>query len=68
MKIYYFDEETGIFQGEDFVDEDPLKRGACIIPIGATMIAPPFYRSGQSPFFDLKAQCWEVRNLPHPTD
>jgi hypothetical protein len=61
MKIYYFDPETGIYQGEDFADEAPLKRGVFVVPPNATTIAPPPYGKGQAPFFDVKGQRWEVR-------
>jgi hypothetical protein len=63
MKIYYFDVETGIYQGEDFADES-LKVGDYIIPPNATTIAPPPYKPGsQAPFFDPKTQRWELREL-----
>jgi hypothetical protein len=64
MKIYYFDPETGIYQGEDFADEAPLKRGVYVVPPDATTIAPPPYGDGQAPFFDVKVQRWEVSRGP----
>jgi hypothetical protein len=65
MKIYYFDAETGIYLGEGFADEG-FHRGEYIIPADATTIAPPPYKPGsQAPFFDKKAQRWELRELQH---
>jgi hypothetical protein len=63
MKIYHFSLETGAFLGEDFADEDPLKRGNYIIPDDATMIPPPRVERGQMPFFNVCDQRWEIRTI-----
>jgi hypothetical protein len=63
MKVYYFDSETGIYQGEAFADEAPLERGVYVVPPDATTIAPPPYGKGQTPFFDVKGQRWEIRHV-----
>lgn len=64
MKIYYFDPESGIYQGEGFADESPLKRKIFRIPEHATTIAPPPYKQGSDvPFFDPGSGKWELREL-----
>ncbi|HET6418745.1 MAG TPA: hypothetical protein VFG19_01225 [Geobacteraceae bacterium] len=64
MKIYYFDPESGIYQGEGFADESPLKRNIFRIPEHATTIAPPPYTPGSEvPFFDPEAGKWELREI-----
>jgi len=63
MKIYLFNPETGIFLGEDFADEVPMKRGSWVIPPDATTIAPPPVKRGQVPVFNVAAKRWEVRSL-----
>jgi hypothetical protein len=61
MKIYRFNQETGVYLGEDFADEAPLKRGAFVVPPDATAVAPPQVEAGQILVFDAGAQRWEVR-------
>ena len=65
MKIYLFDPETGIYLGEDFADEAPVKTGGYIIPPDATTIPPPKFGPGQVPVFNRKNQQWELRSLQH---
>ncbi len=60
MKIYRFNPETGIYLGEDFADETPLRRGVYTIPPDATTIAPPRIERGRVPVFDVAAQRWET--------
>jgi hypothetical protein len=62
MKIYLFNPETGVYLGEDFADEAPMKRGEYVLPPGATTIAPPEGGRGHVLVFDVDAQCWEVRS------
>jgi hypothetical protein len=62
MKIYLFDPETGVYQGEDFIDEAKYKQGKYEIPHGTTAIAPPEGGHGHLLVFDVAAQCWEVRS------
>jgi hypothetical protein len=62
MKIYLFDPETHVYLGEDFADEAPMEKGACVIPPGATTIAPPEGGRGHIMVFDVVAQCWEVHS------
>jgi hypothetical protein len=62
MKIYLFNPETGVYLGEDFADEAPMKRGDFEVPPGATTIAPPEGGKGHILIFDAVALCWEVHS------
>jgi hypothetical protein len=62
MKIYLFNPETGVYLGEDFADEAPLKSGVCVVPNDATTIAPPQVGAGETPVFNAAEQRWEVRS------
>ncbi len=62
MKIYLFNPENGIYLGEDFADEEPLKSGQYEIPSDATTIAPPPVDRGQIPVFNIKKEHWDVRS------
>jgi len=59
VRIYCYCPETGMYQGEDFVDECRLD-----ITEGVTRIAPPIYVCGEVPVFDTSAQCWNIIKLP----
>ena len=61
MKIYLFNPETGIYLGEDFADEAPMRRGGRMMPTDATTIAPPEVERGQIPVFNADEQRWAVR-------
>jgi hypothetical protein len=61
MKIYLFCPETGVYQGEDFSDEPPVKKGDELLPSGATTVAPPAYGPGETPFFDATRQAWGLK-------
>lgn len=63
MKIYLFDSQTGMYQGEDFADESPGKRGECVMPPDATTIAPPRVKRGEAPVFNVAEQRWEVQPI-----
>jgi hypothetical protein len=62
MKIYLFNPETGIYLGEDFADEAPMKRDVFVIPPDATTIAPPRVESGQVLVFNAGKQEWEIHH------
>jgi len=64
VKIYLFNPETGFYLGEDFADEAPTGWGRCIVPSGATTVAPPEVGHGEVPVFDPAAGCWDVRPRP----
>lgn len=63
MKIYLFNPETGIYLGEDFADEAPMKRGEFVLPPDATTIAPPERGQGQVPVFSVAKNQWEIRQI-----
>lgn len=62
VKIYLFNQETGIYLGEDFADEASMQQGTFVVPPDATTIAPPEGGQGHIVVFDVVAQCWEVRS------
>jgi hypothetical protein len=62
MKIYLFNPESGIYEGEDFSDEQ-IRPGAETLPPHATTVAPPPYRPGQVPVFQSARQSWELMRL-----
>lgn len=62
MKIYLFNPETGVYLGEDFADEAPVKRGALAIPSDATPIAPPQAEPDQILVFNAARQEWELHH------
>ena len=55
MRIYFFNQETGVFQGEGFEDEKNLATLE-----GATTIAPPCYSQGEVPLFDETSRRWTL--------
>jgi hypothetical protein len=61
MKIYLFNPETGVYLGEDFADEAPMKGGNFAMPSDATTIAPPPFRGGEVPVFRVVENQWEIR-------
>ncbi len=61
MKIYLFNPENGVYLGEDFTDEEPMKRGGYAIPSDATIIAPPPVENGKVLIFNVAEQRWDVR-------
>lgn len=63
MKIYLFNPETGIYAGEDYADEAPLKRRTYVIPPDATTMEPPPVGQGEVPVFDRREHRWEVRHV-----
>ena len=56
VKIYYFCPETGVYQGEGFLDRKDLDKVQNI-----TMIAPPPYHKNEVPVFAVSSQRWTVR-------
>lgn len=66
MKIYLFNPLNGVYLGEDFADEDPMKRGTFIVPPDATMIPPPRVEPGLVPVFRIREQQWEIVELSEP--
>jgi hypothetical protein len=55
MKIYLFNVENGLYEGETFEEPDMLEYEE-----GVTIIAPPLYEAGQVPVFDAEQDGWKV--------
>jgi hypothetical protein len=55
MKAYLFNEETGLYEGETFVEDGKLQCEDSITPI-----PPPDYEHGQVPVFDRREKTWAV--------
>lgn len=55
MKVYMFDPQNGLFEGEAFEDPKMLKHKD-----GITPIPPPDYEHGQVPVFDHQNNNWSV--------
>jgi hypothetical protein len=62
MKIYLFNPETGIYLGEDFADEAPMRLSEYVLPPDATTIAPPRVERGQILVFNVAEERWDVRD------
>jgi hypothetical protein len=63
MKIYLFDPETCVYQGEDFTDDLSMCQEREAVPPHATTIAPPPYRRGEVPVFRITENKWEIRPI-----
>ena len=55
MKVYLFDKNTGLYEGETFEEADMLKYDE-----GVTTIQPPDYEHGQVAVFDCRKNEWAV--------
>lgn len=62
MKIYLFCPDTGLYQGEDFVDDGSMKKERQGLPAGATMLAPPACPPGNVPVFLVADNRWDIRD------
>lgn len=60
MKIYLFCLETGLYQGEDFTDDNSINLERDGLPAGATSIAPPDCSRGQVPVFLASENRWYI--------
>lgn len=58
MRIYYYCTETGIYQGEGFLEDKAPAAGA-----GITAIAPPPYGKGEFAVYDADAGCWTLLKI-----
>lgn len=68
VRVYCYCPGTGVYQGEDFLDECRLDSTE-----GVTHIAPPIYVYGEVPVFDTATHCWSLiklsgKRLPSPMD
>ena len=66
MKIYLYNPETGVYQGEDFADDLPMCQGREAVPAHATAIAPPACGPKEAPFFCVTDNQWEIRPVSPP--
>ena len=55
MKVYLFNTEHGLYEGETFEEPDMLKYEE-----GVTPVPPPAYEHGQVPVFDRQKNTWTV--------
>lgn len=55
MKIYLFDTQNGLYEGESFEETDMLQ-----YEDGVTPVPPPEYEQGQVPVFDRRKNEWAV--------
>lgn len=55
MKVYLYDEETGLYEGESFEDSDAYEESA-----GMTRLPPPPHAPGEVPVFDRGSDSWEL--------
>lgn len=55
MKVYLFNNESGLYEGETFEEAGMLQHAE-----GITPIPPPDYEHGQVPVFDRRKNEWAV--------
>lgn len=55
MKLYTFETETGLYLGQDFGDKSDINIGE-----GITDLAPPDFKHGETPVFDINNKQWVV--------
>jgi hypothetical protein len=55
MKVYLFNAESGLYEGETFEEAGMLQ-----YEDGVTPVPPPEYERGQVPVFDCKKNEWAV--------
>jgi hypothetical protein len=58
VKIYFYDAETGVYQGEAFETEWLTSH-----PEGITTVPPPAYQPGHIPVFDQQKAHWTVVSI-----
>jgi hypothetical protein len=59
VRVYCYCPETGMYQGEDFMEDCRLDSIE-----GVTRIAPPTFVYGEVPMFDTSTKCWNITKLP----
>lgn len=60
MKVYFYDRESGIYQGEGFETNS-----YAIGEEGVTLVAPPDYDPGLVPVFDRRRGEWLIEKNGH---
>lgn len=63
MKIYLYNTETGLYEGEDFVERNSVNEQS-----GVTAIAPPEGKKGNVPVFDGNSGEWRLVPLQQAGD
>ena len=58
VKVYYFDPDSGVYQGEGFQAQGP-----CDAEEGVTGVAPPPCAAGEIPVFDRDHYRWKTDTL-----
>lgn len=64
MRIYHYNQTTGVFTGEDMADPSPLEPGVFLIPANATEIPPPPCPEGSRQVF--VGGSWLIEEIPIP--
>lgn len=55
MKVYLFNTDSGLYEGEAFFDAREINEG-----VGATVKAPPERPFGQVPIYDQERGDWQL--------
>lgn len=55
MRVYLFNDENGLYEGETFEEPDNLQYEE-----GVTSVPPPEFRHGQVPVFNRRNGEWKV--------
>ncbi|NVN92795.1 MAG: hypothetical protein HXX11_19665 [Desulfuromonadales bacterium] len=63
MKVYLFNTENGLYEGETFVAADMLEDEE-----GVTTVAPPAHQTGFVPIFEICQQKWILRPVAQVRD
>jgi hypothetical protein len=63
MKIYLFDPESGIYHGEDFADDSPMRLGRNAVHPHTTTIVPPPFRRGEVPILTVAESQWQISSV-----
>lgn len=62
MRIYLFDRDNGVFQGEDFCEDQEFEERD-----GMTTVAPP-RKAGHVAFFDQNLRSWRLVKVEEGKD
>jgi len=58
VRVYYFSQETGVYQGEGFLHQIDL-----VNVDGVTTISPPSYSRGEVPLYDASTRTWVLHRV-----
>ena len=59
MKVYLFDTESGLYEGEDYWNPEEMAESE-----GITSIAPPTIHPGFVPIYDQRTNIWKLVSIP----